>query len=616
MANTVVSRPAPEFARQAERIDGYLPLRCYALLGDGRSCALVGSDGAVDWWALPTMADDPTFGAVLDPARGGHLVLRPVADFQASRSYAEGGAVLETFFRTTTGTVRVTDALTLGAGSLLPWTELARRVEALDGEVAMRWEVVPGDCFASTAPWPHMFGSTPLIYAGKQRLALVLHRVGAQQQGPDGFSGSFTARPDDPSLLAIISTDGEPVPVPAAEAVLRRVQETIEHWVRWTGLVRYEGPWQEAVTRSAIVHKQLTLTSTGALQGAATTSLPEKIGGSRNMDYRFSWVRDTAFALDALTSLDLRGEVHGVLSYLLRAVAGTAPDVQAFYTMAGTPAPAEIRPVPLWRGYRNSSPVRKGNNAAQQRQLGAYGDLLEVLSRYGQRGNILDATAGQLVSQIADQACLQWSDSDAGLWELPKTRPYTSSKIGCWAALDRAVRLAEAGQVPDSQIDRWRAAAQEVRAYIDEACWSPAKNSYTFYAGTDELDCATLLAARTGFCSGDDPRLHGTIDAIRGELSAGGPLLYRYTGMREKEGAFIACSFWLVEALAIAGRLDEAREVMDGMVARANDVGLLTEEIDPDGGELLGNLPQVLSHLALISAATTYQHCARQASQH
>lgn len=595
-----------EFAPPPARVDGFLPLRGYAVLGDGRSCALVGSDGAVDWWALPTMADDPTFGAVLDPVRGGRLTLRPVADFQVSRGYADGGAVLATSFRTATGTVRVTDALTLGGGSLLPWSEFARRVEAVDGEVEMRWEVVPGDRFGSTAPWPRVFGNTPLIDAGHQRLALVLDEVGKPEKGDGGFSGTFTVRPGVPGLLAVISTDGEPTPVPSPDAVIRRVRETTEHWSHWRDLIDYDGPWADAVARSAFVHKQLTLSTTGALQGAGTTSLPEKIGGSRNMDYRFSWVRDTGFALDALTSLDLRGEVHGVLSFLLHAVGRTAPDVKAFYTMEGTVAQAEIRPVPLWRGYRHSTPVRKGNNAAQQRQLGSYGDLLEAIARYARHGNVLNGATGQLVSQVAEQVCVQWSDADAGLWELPDTRPYTSSKIGCWAALDRAIELAHAGQVPDSQADRWQATAEEIRAYINEACWSATKGAYTFYAGTDQLDCATLLVARTGFSSGDDPRLHSTIDAVRAELSAGGPLLFRYTGMSGKEGAFIACSFWLVEALAIAGRLDEAREVMDGMVGRANDVGLLTEEIDPDTDELLGNLPQALSHLALISAAVTF----------
>jgi hypothetical protein len=588
------------------RRDGFLPIGDYAVLGDGRSCVLVGLDGAVDWWALPAMDGTPVFGALLDPVRGGRLSVRPVADFEVSRRYPDEGGVLETTFVTADGTVRVTDSVNLGLGGMLPWAELARRVEAIDGAVPMRWVVVPGDRFETTAPFVPARCDTPLIRAGGQQIALVTDQVGAPRRCPGGFTGEFTARPGTPGLLAVAATTREPTPVPPPDAVARRVENTARHWTEWRGLVDYDGPWRAAVVRSALVHKQLTLSSTGALQAAATTSLPERIGGSRNYDYRYSWVRDTAFALDALTSLGLRGEVHATLSFLLRSVAATAPDVHVFYTMDGRAGSGETSQVPLWQGYRGSSPVQVGNGAALQRQLGAYGDLLETVHRYVTHGNVLDAGSGRLVAQVADQVCRQWGEDDAGLWELSSVRPYTSSKIGCWAALDRAVRLAEAGEVPDVSVPRWRETAQEIRAYVDASCWSPAKDSYTFYAGTDDLDAATLLAARTGFCTGDDPRLHGTVEAIRRELSAGGPLLYRYSGMQEQEGAFVACSFWLVEALTVAGRLDEAREVMDGMVGYANDVGLFSEEIDPATGELLGNIPQALSHLALIGAAVRY----------
>jgi GH15 family glucan-1,4-alpha-glucosidase len=403
----------------------------------------------------------------------------------------------------------------------------------------------------------------------------------------------------------VIATDREPIPVPSVDAIVRRIGGTTAHWASWRERVEYEGPWREAVVRSAVVLKQLTLSASGGQQAAATTSLPERIGGSRNFDYRFSWVRDSGFALNALTGLNLHGDVHATLSYLLDAVGRTMPDVRVFYTMAGGEPSADMRKVAQWRGYRGSAPVQVGNRAASQRQLGVYGDLLEVIARYADHGNILDGETGQLVCQVADQVCAQWGEDDAGLRELGAQRPYTSSKIGCWAALDRAVRLAAAGQVPADQADRWRSAAEQIRAYVDEACWSEAKRSYTFYAGTDDLDCAVLLAARTGFCAGDDPRLHSTIDAVRDELTADGPLLYRYTGMRGEEGGFVACGFWLVEALAIAGRLDEAREAMDAMVREANDVGLLSEEIDPESRELLGNMPQALSHLSLIAAALT-----------
>jgi GH15 family glucan-1,4-alpha-glucosidase len=585
---------------------GFLALNGYAVVGDGRTCALLGRDGSVGWWALPAMPCAPAFGALLSPGRGGVLLVQPTTDFEVVRSYVGGGA-LRTEFRTATGTVQLTDSLNLGSGSLLPWSELARRVEAIDGEVTMRWEVAPGDRFGSTAAWAHTYRGVPLIVAGGQNMALVLEHVGRPEQVGGGFRGEFVARPGVTGLVAVVVTDGEPHPVPAADAVVRRVEETIEHWDRWGGLVDYHGPWREAVVRSAFVHKQLTLASTGALQAAATTSLPEKIGASRNFDYRFCWVRDTGFALTALPGLGLRGEVHAAMGFLLRAVSSTAPDVRALYGMDGGAVPGQIEAVPLWQGYQDSAPVQIGNSAAAQRQLGSYGDLMEAVSSYAEHGNVLDGGTARLAEQIADQVCGQWGENDAGFWELGQQRPYTSSKIGCWAALDHAVRLAEAGQIPDDHVDRWRSTAGEVRDYIESVCWSARRGAYTFYAGTDDLDCATLLAAHTGFCAPDDPRLHSTIDAVRSELTAGGPLVYRYSGMRGEEGAFIACSFWLVEALSIGGRLDEAREVMDAMVELANDVGLLSEQIDPSSLQLLGNLPQALSHLALITAAIAYQ---------
>jgi GH15 family glucan-1,4-alpha-glucosidase len=597
-----------------QRIDGFMPLGAYAALGDGRSCALVAADGAVDWWALPTMDSAPAFGALLDVHHGGTFVMRPVDDFEATRSYVDGGAVLATEFRTASGTVRVTDALTLGEGALLPWSEFARQVDAIDGEVAMRWAVAPGDRFSTTAAWARTSQDTPRITAGGQEFALVCDRVGPPERIDGGFRGTFVARPGESGLLAVVSTDGEPVPVPSASAIIRRIAATSAHWAGWSDLVAYQGPWREAVVRSALVHKQLTLAATGALQAAATTSLPERPGGSRNFDYRFCWVRDTGFAVDALTGVGLRGEVHAILAYLLRETRSTAPDVRVCYATSGGETGAEVTPVELWSGYRCSSPVQVGNNAASQRQLGSYGDLLEAIARYAAHGNVLDGATAQLVARIADQVCDQWQEPDAGLWELGEKRPYTSSKLGCWAALDRAIHLAGSGRVPDVHLDQWQAHAERIRKYINEACWSPAKRSYTFYGGTDDLDCATLLMARTGFCAPDDPRLRSTIEAIRSELSAGGPLLYRYTGMRDEEGAFAACSFWLVEALTVIGQLDEARQVMDGMVGLANDVGLLSEEIDPDTGELLGNLPQALSHLALISAAVRYQEAVSDAT--
>jgi GH15 family glucan-1,4-alpha-glucosidase len=303
--------------------------------------------------------------------------------------------------------------------------------------------------------------------------------------------------------------------------------------------------------------------------------------------------------------------VHAVLTWLLEALSHTAPEVHVFYTLGGRPAGDAMEEVPFLRGYRDSRPIHVGNSAASQLQLGAYGDLIDAVHRAAEIGYRLDARTGEMLSGVADRACDLWRLPDAGIWELGDTRHYTISKIGCWVALDRMVGLAEDGQVASLSLPRWRIERDRIRAWIERHCWSRTKQSLTFYAGTDDLDAAVLLAARTGFWDGDDPRLATTVDAIRQELGAGGPLLYRYSGQQDEEGAFVACSFWLVEALAHLGRLKEAEETLDGMLEYCNDLGLLSEEIDPATGELLGNFPQALSHLSLIGAAAALRNARR-----
>jgi GH15 family glucan-1,4-alpha-glucosidase len=402
----------------------------------------------------------------------------------------------------------------------------------------------------------------------------------------------------------LVATDAQPVRVPSPDEVRGRIDVTAGTWRRWSDTIGYEGPWRDAVTRSAIALKSLIGGQSGAMAAAATTSLPEKVGGERNYDYRYVWIRDASFALDALGRLGLLEEVHHVLCWLLAAVANTAPDLHVFYALSGEPARPAMHEVAGAAGWRGSEPVHVGNSAASQTQLGCYGDLLDAVVQYTGRGGYLDGATAAMVAELADRCCDLWHRPDAGFWELGAYEHYTISKIGCWVALDRACKLAAAGQLASTHARRWRDEADAIHAWVDQHCWSATKQSYSFYAGTDELDAAVLLAARTGFCPADDTRLAGTIDAVRAELGAGGSLLYRYSGQQAKEGAFLACSCWVVEALAYVGRASEARELLDEFVARRSDVGLYSEEMDPATGELLGNLPQALTHLALIGAAT------------
>ncbi|MFY9808342.1 MAG: glycoside hydrolase family 15 protein [Pseudonocardiaceae bacterium] len=586
------------------RSNGYAPLGSYAALADGQAAALVAADGAVDWFAAPKLDAAPVCAALLDPADGGAITLAPTVGYEVTQRYVEDTLVLETTFRTDGGTVVVTDALTVGAAGGLPWTELARRVETPSGEVPMRWQVRPGHRLGTARPWAHRRAGVPMFEAGDVQLAVVTDGIGAAEVTDQAVGAEFIARHGERGLLAVIATGREPLRLPQIAEIHVRIDLTVARWRCWSANIGYDGPHPEAVRRSALVLKALTVAPRHGIAAALTTSLPEKIGGKRNFDYRFGWVRDSSFALDAMARLGLSEEVHAALSWLLHAVEHTAPEVRSLYTLTGEPAPAEMTSLADLPGYRGSSPVHLGNSAASQTQLGAYGDLMDAVWRYTTHDGYLDAASAASLAAVADRTCDLWRGKDAGIWELGDDEHYTISKIGCWVALDRAVRLAEAGQLTSPHVERWRSEQAAVRTWIEQHCWSSSKQAFTFYAGTDELDAAVLLAARTGFLAGDDPRLSSTIDAIRAELGAKGPLLYRYSGMAQQEGAFFACTFWLIEALTHAGRLDDAEALLDEAISYGGDTGLYSEEVDPDTGELRGNLPQALTHLALIGAAT------------
>jgi GH15 family glucan-1,4-alpha-glucosidase len=591
---------------RARRTNGYAPIEAYGILGDGRTVALVALDGRIDWWPFPALDSPPVTAALLDPDRGGHFTLAPDGEVVSTRRYLEDTNVLETIHTTPTGQVCVTEALNTGAAGRLPWTELARRVEGRHGTVRMRWEFIPGDCFGQASPWVTERDGTPVITLGDQSMAVIVDGdgddIGPMAIGPHQVSGTISVRPGQHALLAVTATDSEPLFIPRACDIEERLYGTATSWGRWTSQIRSDGPWDPFVRRSALALKTLLAEDTGAIAAAATTSLPEGLGGEKNWDYRFAWVRDSSFTVDALINLGLHEEVHAAVSWLLDAIRRSDGDVHVFYSLDGTIADKQVElDIP---GYRQSRPVRSGNSASGQTQLGTYGDLFDTIDRYCKEGHHLDPATGRLLSELADRCSDRWRQPDSGIWELHDLEHYTISKIGCWVALDRAVQLAEAAQIPDDHVDRWRSEAGEIRDWVNRHCWSDAKSTYTLHPDTGDLDAAVLLAGRTGFERGG--RLAATIDAVSSELGQG-PLLYRYTGMEHEEGAFVACTFWMVEALAHTGQVDRASQLMDQAVRLTNDLGLLSEQIDPKSGAFLGNLPQGLSHLALINAAFALQ---------
>jgi GH15 family glucan-1,4-alpha-glucosidase len=595
-----------------ERIGGYAPLRDYAAIGDGRTVALVARDGAVDWLCLPDLDSASVFAAVLDAERGGRFALAPNAPFEATRRYLPGTNVLETTFSTADGVVRVTDALTLPAGRLAPFRELARRIEGISGHVTLSWRVEPRFGYGTATTRLSRRAGAPVATAGAEALALLAWEAGEPAVTGDAIHGRLEVEAGSRSLLALSAAHAEPLVLPARDDVEHRLDATADFWRGWSGARSYEGPWRDAVLRSALALKLLVYAPSGSVAAAATTSLPEAIGGERNWDYRYSWIRDSAFTLNAFLLLGCPAEARAFFWWLLHATQLTHPRLQVLYRLDGA-AEADERVLPL-TGYRGSQPVRVGNAALGQEQLDVYGDLMQSAWLFAERAGRLDPETGARLAGIADLVCTIWRKADSGIWEVrSEPRHFTQSKLMCWIALDRALRLAEAGKIPARNAERWRREAAAVRSFVDERCWSERLGSYVRYAGGEELDASVLLAGVMGYADPAEERFARTVDAVRRHLGRGS-LLLRYTGedgLSGSEGAFLACSFWLVDALARGGRVDEAAETMEQLLELANDVGLYAEEVDPQTGEFLGNMPQGLVHLALVGAATSVAEATR-----
>ena len=587
------------------RTDGYAPLREYAAIGDGRTVALVAGDGAIDWLCLPDMDSPSVFAAILDERRGGRFALAPEIPFESQRRYVPDTNVLETTFTTAEGVVTVTDAMTLGRGGLDPGREVVRRVDGVTGSVPMRWRMEPRFHYGGAARLTQR-GGVPVATDGATAVAIRTWDAGEAIVSERDVRGQFDAQAGSRALLSLAAAHQEPLVFAPRDEIEARLDATTAFWRQWAVERTYEGPWRDAVVRSALALKLLVYAPSGAIAAAATTSLPEALGAERNWDYRFAWVRDSAFTLNALVRLGCPSEADAFFWWLLHASQLTHPRLQVLYRLDGG-AEARERTLDL-EGYRGSAPVRVGNGAADQVQLDVYGDYLQTAWLYVSRGGRLDADTARRIGEMADLVCEIWRQPDAGIWEV-RSDPvhFTQSKAMCWVALDRALRLAAGGHLRRPRTERWRREADAVQDFVETRCWSEEIGSYVRYAGATELDASLLLMTLMEYGEPDSPRHVATIDALRRELGYG-PLLLRYTGedgLDGREGSFVCCSFWLADALARVGRVDEAAALMADLVELANDVGLYAEEIDPRTGAFLGNLPQGLVHLALVNAAVS-----------
>ncbi|MBB3173673.1 GH15 family glucan-1,4-alpha-glucosidase [Endobacter medicaginis] len=582
------------------RDGGDMPIEHYAALGDGRSVALLAADGAIDWWCLPGMADMPAFGALLagEPG-GGCLTVAPSGPFSVIRRYVPDSNVVEHVYETAGGRLRATFALNGGIAGRLPWSELAIRLDAIEGEVPMRVELRPALRVGRATSWREDTPSGPVLHL--DGLMLALRSTFATRPARDddaGVSATVTVRDGERHLVAVIATSHAPLVLPPIADIDRRIDRTIAAWREWLAARSLPGPWRDAVARSALALKLLLYAPTGAIAAAATNGLPERIGGDRNYDYRYAWVRDAALSINALLRIGAYEETQAAFAWLAQTVARHG-EIRTMYGLEGDLAPEQTElDLPGWRGSR---PVLHGNRARSQLQLGVYGDLLNTASLLVEAGHVMDLGTRRLLAELTDRCADLWMSPDSGLWELAEQQHYTYSKMACWAAMDRAVRLAELGQIDPGRKARWSRVRDAIAAWVERHGWSEARQSYVIHPGSDRLDASILLAIRMDYPSHD--RMRATCRAIDAELSAG-PLLYRYSDAAQEEGTFVACAFWLVQGYALLGERDTARRRLATVLdATGHNLGLLSEEMAPDGPTMLGNIPQALSHLALIGAA-------------
>ena len=578
----------------------WLPLDRYAAVGDGRSVALVGADGSIDWWCVPNLDSTPYFDRLLAGEDGGRLSVAPAGPFTVERRYRKDSNVLEQVFATAAGRARVTYSLNSSPSGRLPWSELAHRVEGLEGAVEFGVEVRSGRRLGQANPWREASPHGDVVHLDGIVAALrTSGDVERLTEADDRVTARLTTQAGSRSVLALLASSNEPLILPPPAAIDARIDRSDQAWREWSGNLAYEGRYGEAVRRSALALKLLLYTPTGAIAAAATASLPERIGAGKNYDYRFAWVRDVAYTTKAFLRVGAVEEAKAAFSWLTATILRHGGQPRTMYSLDGDLAPEE-RELDL-PGYRNSRPVREGNRAREQVQLGVFGDLLETAALFVRCGHVLDLATRRLLADLANRCADLWRSRDAGIWELEQAEHYTMSKLGCWTALDRAAKLAGSGQLDASHADRWRRECDRIRDWVDAHCWSDAKQSYTMHPGTDRLDASLLLAARFGFERSD--RLALTRDAVRRELCRG-PLVFRYSGAEAEEGTFLACAFWMVEAFALLGEQDLAVQQMDALLAAtAGNLGLLHEQMDPGTGAMLGNMPQALSHLTLVHAA-------------
>jgi len=588
----------------------YPPISAYAIIGDSRANALVSLDGSVDWLCLPDFDSPSLFGRLLDWRRGGHFRIAPAVPYKASRRYLGETNILETTFRTAEGVVTLTDfmpALTevQKRRALQPLRALLRIVEGCAGCVPMRLEYAPRPVYG-TGGLQLRQQTSHQVTALRGRHATHLMCEVPVRTASDRTTAAFEVSAGRRLRFALTYAQGEPAVLISDRYVDETLEQSLAFWRDWAGRIRYDGPYRDEVVRSALTLKLLSYAPSGAIIAAATTSLPEVIGGERNWDYRFCWIRDAAFTAKAFLAIGLEPEADAFVSWLMHATHETAPRLDPLYTLHGNARVPE-RELSHFEGYWGSRPVRVGNAASAQAQFDVYGELVDAFHRWARvAGGRIANDEASFIRGIAGHVTRHWREPDNGIWEqrLPPQH-YTQSKVMAWDALTHAAAMVEEGRM-HGDAQRWRREARAVRELVLREGYSHELRSFTQTLGGDRLDASLLMLPLVGFVPANDPRMLATIDRIGERLTRDG-FVQRYDapdGLTGGEGAFVVCNFWLAAALARAGRTAEARATFERTLVAQNDVGLMAEEYDPRTGIALGNVPQALSHIGLVTAAT------------
>jgi GH15 family glucan-1,4-alpha-glucosidase len=589
----------------------YPPIGEYAYIADCHSAALVSRDGSIDWCCMPRMDSPPCFGRLLDWENGGHFQVVPAGRWTSSRRYLGHSLILETTFRTEEGAVRLTDFLPMRkGGEYEPYQQILRLIEGLEGEVAVTIDIVPRFDYGAIRPWVRRTGARQFVAVGGSDGLVFSSDIPLEMGDRHCLGGRVTVRQGQRQCLSTLYRLPELLDeglgdVPEPEVMAERLEETAAWWRHWGRNLEVRGPYASHAARSAVVLKGLTNAPSGAVAAAPTTSLPESLGGSRNWDYRYSWIRDSCFSVRALAEVGLHREADGFRRFIERSAAGSAEELQIVFGLGGERRLYE-REIPELEGYGGARPVRIGNGAVSQLQLDVYGELLDLAWIWHHWGHAYDDDYWEFLVQTVELAGRIWEKPDRGIWEMRgEPRHFVHSKAMCWVALDRGIRLAEETR-RQAPLERWKALRRRVREAVDREGYDRERGVYVQAFGSRVMDASLLLLPVFGYVAFDDERMVRTTDAVWRELDDGG-LLRRYRGEADglpgREGVFLACTFWLAECLAHQGRRQEAESVFVRALSTGNDLGLFAEEWEPGSRQLLGNFPQGLTHLSLILAA-------------